>query len=191
MTWLLSASEFENDDVLENSDSIVPALTLQDLDQRRRERVDVLRIEPLNNRFQPTEQQVEIQGGRRPVDRNLCADRQDLRRSRGVDEFQVPVADQVEVADRAPWCRSVSTMLAVGVELDAHLAVGLQRDVLHGADSDAGDPHGISRLQSRRVGEDRRVVVVRTRSWTWPKTTNRKTVSKSMTTPKIAELDER
>ena len=36
ITWLLSANEFVNDDVLENSESQGVALALQDLDQRRR-----------------------------------------------------------------------------------------------------------------------------------------------------------
>ena len=77
------------------------ALALQDLHQRCGERVDVLRIEALDNGFQAAEQQVEVQRGRRAVDGYLRAGRQDLRRSRGVDEFEVAVADQVEIADRS------------------------------------------------------------------------------------------
>ena len=82
------------------------ALPLQDLDQRRRERVDVLRIQALDNGFQAAEQQVEIQRGRRPVHRYLCADRQDLRRLPGCR--RVPDSGPRPGSDSGsrPWCRS-------------------------------------------------------------------------------------
>ena len=116
MTWLLSASEFVNDDVFENSDSRVAALALQYLDQRRGERVDVLRIQALDNGFQSAEQQVEVQRGRRPVHGYLRAGRQDLRRSGAVDEFEVAIADQVEVAN-----------LRLGAGGQHDVAIGVER----------------------------------------------------------------
>ena len=142
MTWLLSASEFENDDVFENSDSRVPPLALQDLDQRRGERVDVLRVQALDNGFQSAEQQVEVQRGRRAVHGYLRAGRQDLRRSGAVDEFEVAIADQVEIANLRLGAGGQHDV-AVRVELDEHLAVRLQRHLLDGADPDARDPHGV------------------------------------------------
>ena len=49
------------------------ALALQDLDQRAGQRVDILRIQALDNGFQPAEQQVEVQRGRGAVHRDLRA----------------------------------------------------------------------------------------------------------------------
>ena len=132
----------------------VAVLALKDLDQRVGQRVDVLRIKALDNRFESAEEQVEVQRRLGAVQRNLAARRLDLRRPRAVDQFQIPVADQVEVAHRRLGSRGQHD-LAVGVEVDDDLVVGLQRNVLDRADANTGHPHRISGLQARRVGEER------------------------------------
>ena len=72
MTWLLSASELVNDEVLREQRVQRAALALQDLDQRRGQRVDILRVQALDDGFEPAEQQVEVERGRRAVHR-ICA----------------------------------------------------------------------------------------------------------------------
>src|SRR6185312_6248609 len=60
MVWLCSASAVVNPEVLENRDCSAPPLPLKDLDQRSRQSVDILRIKPADNGFEPTEQQIEV-----------------------------------------------------------------------------------------------------------------------------------
>ena len=158
MTWLLSANEFVNDDVLENSDSRVPPLALQDLDQRRGERVHVLRIQALDNGFQAAEQQVEVQGGCRAVHRYLRAGRQDLRRSRAVDEFEIAVADQVEIADLRPWCRWSARCLRSASNFTSTLRSGCSDTSLTVPTRMPATRTVSPVFEPRRIGEDRRIV---------------------------------
>jgi len=60
MVWLCSAKAVVNPEVLENRDGSAPPLPLKDLDQRSRQSVDILRIKPADNGFEPTEQQIEV-----------------------------------------------------------------------------------------------------------------------------------
>ena len=92
MTWLLSASEFVNDDVFENSDSRVPPWPCRIWTSDAGECVDVLRIQALDNGFQTAEQQVEVERGRGAVHRYLRAGREDLRRS--AECRRVPCSDR-------------------------------------------------------------------------------------------------
>ena len=100
------------------------ALALEDLHQRRGQRVDVLRIQALDDGFQPAEQQVEVQRRRGPVDRDLRPRGSSLRRSGTVDELEIAVADQVEIAHGGPGAGGEHDV-AVGVELHQHLVVGV------------------------------------------------------------------
>ena len=120
-----------------------------------------MRIQALNNGFQSAEQQVEVKRRRGAVDRNLTAGRQPPGRARTVDEVEVTITDQVEVANRRLGAVGEHDA-AVGVEFHHNLFVRLQRDTVDGAHPDAGDPHRISGLQTRRIVEDRRIAGCRT-----------------------------
>jgi hypothetical protein len=97
-------------------------LALQDLDQRRSQCVHVIRIQALDNRFQTAEQQIEIQGGRRPIHGDLRADRKDLRRARRVNEFEIAIPDQVQVTNLG-FGAGGQHDVAVRVELHQDLAI--------------------------------------------------------------------
>ena len=69
--WLLSAKRVRKRRRLGQQRLQGSALALEDLNERCAERIDVLRVEALGNRFQPTEQQVEVERRRRAIDRDL------------------------------------------------------------------------------------------------------------------------
>ncbi len=117
MTWLLSASEFVNDDVLENSDSRVPpwpcriwisevvsALTSCGF------RPWITGLRPPSSRSRSSAGAVRSTGICEPAGRIFVE-------SGAVDEFQIAIADQVEVAHRR---------LGAGGQHD--VAVGVERD---------------------------------------------------------------
>ena len=81
------------------------ALALEDLEQRVGEGIDVLRVQTPDHRFEAAEQQVEVERRLGAVRRDLCAASDRPGRSGTVDEFEVPVSDEVEVADHCAGAR--------------------------------------------------------------------------------------
>ena len=187
--WLLSASAVGERRRLGEQRLQVAVLALQNLDQRIGQRVDRLRVEALHNGFEAAQQQVEIQRRLGAVGRDHRSGRLDLRRSGAVDEFQVPVADQVEVAHRRLGARGEHDV-AVGAEADEHGVVRLQVDLVDRSDPHSRDAHRVARLEAGGVGEHRRVGVVRPARY-WPKIANSTPVSISITTPKMPTLIDR
>ena len=118
--WLLSASALVNDEVLESSDSKVPPWPCKIWISEPSQRIDVLRVQSADNGFQPTEQKVEVECGHGAVLGDLRPRRHQPCRSGAVDEFQIPIADQVEIANRRLG-PSRQDDVAVGVEVTTPL----------------------------------------------------------------------
>src|ERR1700677_1116632 len=137
------------------------ALALENLNERCAERIDVLRIEALGNRFQSTEQQIDVERKCGPVDWNLRPDRQHLGGSGTVDELEIAITDQVEVPNDGPGAGG-EHHAAVGVEFHQNLLVRTQRDAVDRAHPDTGDPDCLPLFQSRHIGEERRIPCRRT-----------------------------
>ena len=76
MVWLCSAKRGGEARGVGEQGLQRAALSLKDLYQRSRQRVDILRIEAADNGFEPTEQQVEVQRRLRPFLGNLRPGRQ-------------------------------------------------------------------------------------------------------------------
>ena len=152
--WPLSAIALENDVVFEKSEFERSALALENLNKRSAERIDVLRIQPLHNGFESTEQQIEVERRRGPIDRDLRSRPPSPWWIRAVDEFEVAVTNQVEIPDNGPGSGGEHDVV-VGVELHQDLLVGTQRNAFDRSHPDTGDPDGLSLLQSRNIGEER------------------------------------
>ena len=144
ITWLLSANAFENDDVLENSDSMVPPWPCNICSSDAESALTSCGLRPWMTGFSPPSSRSRSSAGAVRSIGYLSARRQDLRRSGSVDEFEVAVPHQVQILDLS--LGAVGQLdVASGVELHQHIAVGIQAHVLHGAHPDACDAHRVAR----------------------------------------------
>ena len=124
---LLSASEFENDDVLLSNDCNVSPWPWKIWSNALVSALTSVGVQAPDHRFEPAEQQVE-------VERRLGAVRPESARrasSSGVgpgavEQFEIAVADEVEVADRCPRAGGEYDIV-VGVEGHQYRVVVAQR----------------------------------------------------------------
>ena len=79
---------------------------------------------------------------------------------RALDQLQITVADEVEVAHRRPSPGGHSHA-GVRVERDDHRLVRLQFDAVDRADAHTCHAHRFPGLEAGRVGENRRIVLRR------------------------------
>ena len=116
--------------------------------------VDVPRVETLDHRFEPAQQKVEVERGRRPAGRDRRAGRQHGGRSGSVHQFEVPVSNEVQVPD---VCVGSTREHQIPIDVEGHgdRLVRLQRDLLDGPDPHAGEADRLSRLEAGNVGEHR------------------------------------
>src|SRR6516165_5440192 len=137
------------------------ALALEHRDQRRRDGVDLLRVQRPKQRFETTDERVEVQRRRRPRHRDEPARRQDPVGSLALAslELQIAVTDQVEIADLCGR-RLIQRHRAVDLELHPRPLAAIDQAHLR----DLADLHtrGADELaipQPADVGELRRIPV--------------------------------
>ena len=106
-----------NDDVLDNSDSSVPPWPWKTWISDAVSALTSCGFRPWMTGLRPPSSRSRSSAGCGAVDRDLRPCRQQLRRPRAVDEFEVAVADEVEVAHRGLGAGGQHDV-AVGVEVD-------------------------------------------------------------------------
>lgn len=120
---------------------------LEHREQSRRQRVDILRIQALDDGFESTEEQVEIQRGCGAGFGDLGPRCQPTGRARAVEKFEIAVSHQVEIAHRESGALG-EHHLVVRIKVHYHLVVGAQRHAGDRTDPDSGYPHGITCAQT-------------------------------------------
>ncbi len=128
------------------------ALALEDLDDLVGQLVDVVGRERLEERLEAVEQHGQVEGGRRPLDRDLVALVERLGVADLLGQRDVALADQVAVADRGVG-RLVELGALLDRERDQRAGPVDDLDVLDGADLDAGDPDVVALDHAGRVDE--------------------------------------
>src|SRR5690606_17223361 len=134
------------------------ALTLEDLQECSGEVVDLLRVEALQQRLEPAEEQVEVEGRFGLFDRDAATGGQDVDAAGAFEQFEIPVADEVLVPHGGAGTGE-QRVLRVHVELDLGGVVGADVDLLHGADLHPGDADLVAGTETGDVREGGPVVL--------------------------------
>jgi hypothetical protein len=134
------------------------ALTLEDRDDLAAQRIDVVRVEELEQRLEAVEQQGQVERRGGVVEVEGVPDRQ--RPPRALRRLQRDVALADDIAEAQQRRRPVGQRGAVAdAEPDLGEPVVGHVDPLDGADLDPGHPDVVARVEAGRVGEQRRIAV--------------------------------
>ena len=128
------------------------ALALEYLQQCPGEVVDLLRVERTKQRLESAEQQIQIESGRRLIDRNGSTRRKRLGGTGALEQFHVAIAHQVLVA-HSRFGALHQRVLGVDVELDLGLVGVTDGHSGDRPDRNTGDADLVAGLESRDVRE--------------------------------------